>query len=70
MSLLAIGLNDVRIIGAWGMGVLVRLLLLELFMTRFLMNLKVVVLSLMLGVNLENVLYFHYNKNLFVRFDG
>ena len=56
------------LLGFEGLGVLVRQLLLELFMTRFLMNLKVVVLSLMLKVNLKNVGYFHYNKSLFLRF--
>ena len=40
MSLLAIGSNDVRIIGVWGREELVKQLLLKQFIGKFLMNLK------------------------------
>ena len=69
LPLLAIGLNDVRIIGVWGMGELERQLLPELFIKCFLRNLKIVVLSLTLTLvkNLKNMVYLTH-KMLMIKF--
>ena len=54
-SYLAIEFNNIRILGVWGMGELVKQLLLELFSVWFLRSLKEVVFSPMLGKNLKKM---------------
>ena len=56
------------LLGFGGWEELVRHLLLKKFIGKFLVNLKVVVLSLILKKYMINVVYFHCNKNLFVIF--